>query len=75
MFSSVCILYSSVRILLPVIASQHDEGVPGADSSAHRARQHLIRCPDSSRELYVHVGFVLLKVVEVEVAKVVDGVV
>lgn len=58
-----------------MIPSQHDKGVPSTDGSAHCARQHLIGSTHSARELYIHVGFVLLKVVEVEVAKVVDRVV
>lgn len=58
-----------------MITPQHDKGVPGTDSSAHCARQHLICCTHTARELYVHVGFVLLKVMEAEVAEVVDRVV
>lgn len=58
-----------------MITSQHDKGVSCTDGSSHCARNHLIRCTDTARELYVHVGFILLKVVEVEVAKVVDRVV
>lgn len=56
-----------------MITSQHDEGVSSTDSSAHCARQHLICCTHGARELYIHVGVVFLRVVEVEVAKVVDS--
>lgn len=60
---------------LPVITSQHDQGMPGSNSSAHCTRQRLICCAHTAWELYIHVGFVLLNLVEVDVAKVMDRVV
>lgn len=59
----------------PVVAAQHDESVPGADGSAHGARQHLICRADTAGEPHAHVGLVIVQVVEVEVAEVVDGVI
>jgi len=58
-----------------VIPAEHDEGVSGGDASAHRAGHHFICRAHIARELDVHVGFVLLNVVEVEVSEVVDRVV
>lgn len=60
---------------LPVVASEHDEGVPSTNGSARYTWQHLICSTHSARKLHVHVGLILLKVVEGEVAKVVDRVV
>lgn len=57
---------------LPVITSKHDKSVTSSDSSACSARQHLIRSSHCARELHIHVGFVRLKVVKVEVSKVVN---
>lgn len=58
-----------------MVSSQHHQRVPGAHSSAHGARQHLVGCAHVSGELDVHVGLVVLQVVEAQVAKVVDGVI
>lgn len=60
---------------LPVITSQHDERVPSANSAAHRTRHHLVCCAHIAGGVHAHVGFILLNLVEVEVAEVVDSVV
>lgn len=60
---------------LPVVAPQHDQRVARCDGSAGGAGQHLIGAADAAGKVHVHEGLVLLHVAEVEVAKVVDGVV
>lgn len=74
---SVCLGAPVLRVCraLPVIASQHDQRVPSANSAAHRTRQHLVSCAHVAGGVHAHVGLVLVNLVEVEVAEVVDGVV
>lgn len=60
---------------LPVVTSQHDQRVSGTNSSVHCTCQHLVCCTHIARGQHIHVGFVLLDLMEVEVSKVVDGVV
>lgn len=60
---------------VPVIPSEHNKGVSSPDGSAHCPRQLLIGCSDRARELDLHVWFVILKLAEAEVPKVVDRVV
>lgn len=64
-----------LSLSLPVVAPQHDQRVARPNCSARHAGQHLICRAHAAREVHVHVGFVLLDLAEVEVAKIVDGVV
>lgn len=60
---------------LPVVTSEHNEGVSSTNGSAHSAGQNLVGCPHISGELHFHVRFILLNVGKVQVSKVMDGIV
>ena len=54
-----------------MITAQHHAGVPRPHRTADSARQELIGSPYGAREVHLHAGVVLLRVVERQVPEVV----